>query len=85
MASKESLLRKISQKPTPRDFTMRELVHLMSLCNCLIVETSSGSGIKFIHEKTGKVLTIHRPHPGNTLYIDIVKRVVKFLHSIGEL
>ncbi|MBQ8469846.1 MAG: type II toxin-antitoxin system HicA family toxin [Clostridia bacterium] len=85
MSKKEKLLDKISRKPVPRDFTVTELHQLMGLCGCEKEETRGGSSVKYLHKKTGQIFTIHLPHPGKELYIDIVRRAVQFLTDIGEL
>ena len=84
MASKESLLRKISQKPIPRNFTMRELDTLMNMCGCAKHFGGRGSSVIY-HHPCGETVQFDMPHPGKELYPYQIKLVVSFLKRIGEL
>ena len=56
MPKKEDLLRKLLSKPTPTNFTTRELDALMKKCGCKKFEGGRGSGIGFVHEATKPVI-----------------------------
>ena len=43
-----------------------------------------GSGIRFYHEATGRILAFDEPHPENELYPYQVKMTRQFLKEIGE-
>lgn len=84
MASKEALLRKLTARPIPRNFTMRELDQLMRKCGCIRLDGGRGSGILYAHPTTKRKLTFDQPHPGNELYLYQLKKVIDFLIAIGE-
>ncbi len=84
MPSKEKLLNKLFQKRLPRNFTKQELNALMSQCGCLKGQGGRGSGIRFFHEATGRILAFDEPHPENELYPYQVKMTRQFLREIGE-
>ena len=84
MPSKEKLLNKLFQKRLPRNFTKQELNALMSQCGCLKGQGGRGSGIRFFHESTGRILAFDEPHPENELYPYQVKMTRQFLREIGE-
>ena len=84
MPSKEKLLNKLFQKRLPRNFTKQELNALMSQCGCLKGQGGRGSGIRFFHEATGRILAFDEPQPENELYPYQVKMTRQFLREIGE-
>ena len=84
MPSKDKLLKKLFQKKLPRNFTKQELNSLMSQCGCLEGQGGRGSGIRFYHEATGRILAFDEPHPENELYPYQVKMTRQFLKEIGE-
>ena len=84
MPSKDKLLAKLFQKKLPRNFTKQDLNALMSQCGCLKGQGGRGSGIRFYHEATGRILAFDEPHPENELYPYQVKLTRQFLKDIGE-
>ncbi len=84
MPTKEKLLRQLFQKRLPRDFTKQELAQLMSQCGCVKGQGGRGSGIRFYHESSGRILAFDEPHPENALYPYQVKLTRQFLRDIGE-
>jgi len=82
---KETLIRKLTQKPSPRNFTINELDTLMSQCGCLKYSGGRGSSIAYFHEKSKRKLTFDGPHPGKELYRYQIKKVLDFLADIGEI
>lgn len=85
MPNKETLLRKLTGKPMPRNFSVRELDLLMGKCSCEKYQGGRGSGIGYRHLPTGRVLQFDAPHPGNELYLYQVKAVIQFLKEVEEL
>lgn len=57
----------------------------MKKCNCRKFSGGRGSGIGYIHEKTGRIIQFDAPHPGNELYRYHVNMVKRFLEEIGEV
>ena len=84
MPSKDKLLAKLFQKKLPRNFTKQELNALMSQCGCFKGQGGRGSGIRFYHEATGRILAFDEPHAENELYPYQVKLTRQFLKDIGE-
>lgn len=85
MSKKEDLLEKLRKKPAPRNFTVRELDTLMSRCGCIKYSGGRGSGIRYVHQETNRVLQFDYPHPGNELYRYQVKMVIEFLEEVEEM
>lgn len=85
MSKKEDLIDKLCKKPSPKNFTTRELDALMNKCNCMKFAGGRGSGIGYVHEGTKRILQFDEPHPGNELYNYQIKKVVQFLRDIGEI
>lgn len=84
MPTKEKLLQKLFQKRLPRNFTKQDLGALLAQCGCRKGQGGRGSGIRFFHEKSGRVLAFDEPHPENELYPYQIKLVRQFLREIGE-
>lgn len=85
MPTKKELLRKLTAKPAPTNFTMRELDALMRKCNCRKFSGGRGSGVGYIHDATGRIVQFDQPHPGNELYRYHIKIILQFLNNIGEV
>lgn len=71
----------------PKDFTYSELKKLLSSVGCLEDNKgkTSGSRVAFIHEKTGTILRLHKPHPNNELKSYQIKLVIDFLEKLEVL
>ena len=78
MPTKEKLIKKLFQSRMPRHFTKQELEVLLSQCGCVKNSGGRGSGIRFVHSATGRILAFAEPHPGNDLYPYQVRMVRKF-------
>lgn len=85
MPKKSDLLEKLCRKPSPKNFTVRELDILMSKCNCRKFSGGRGSGIGFVHVETQRILQFDEPHPGKELYRYQIVKVIQFLRDVGEL
>ena len=83
MPVKEKLMRKLFQEKLPRSFTKQDLSSLLSTCGCIKKQGGRGSGIRFFHEESGRILAFDEPHPGNNLYPYQIKMVRRFLIEIG--
>lgn len=68
----------------PADFTWNELCRLLKGCGFDEI-SGSGSRYKFYHKKTGKVLSLHKPHPGNIVKQYAIKQVLEHLKECGEI
>jgi len=85
MPTKKALVSKLTAKPLPRNFTVKDLDALMARCNCVKYQGGRGSGIGFLHNPTGRALQFDAPHPGKELYLYQVKAVIAFLTGVGEI
>ena len=61
-----------------------DLSALMAQCACRKGQGGRGSGIRFFHERSGRILAFDEPHPENELYPYQIKLVRQFLREIGE-
>lgn len=79
MGRKEKLRARLES--LPKDFTWDELMTVLRSCG---FETINGSGsrYKFVHITTRKILSFHKPHPGNIVKEYILKDVVEALSEI---
>jgi hypothetical protein len=85
MPNKTELIYKLTRKPMPTNFTIRELDLLMHKIGCIKFEGGRGSGIGYCHNDTGRIVQFDGPHPGNELYRYQIKMIIKFLKDIGEI
>lgn len=85
MPKKKEFIKKICRKPSPNNFTTRELDTLMGKCNCTKFAGGRGSGIGYFHKDTKRILQFDEPHPGNELYKYQIKMVIQFLKETGEI
>lgn len=85
MPTKEKLLNKLFQKKLPRNFSKNELDLLMKQCNSIKGQGGRGSGVRYYHQPTGRILAFDEPHPGNELYPYQIKLVRQFLAETGEV
>jgi hypothetical protein len=82
MSQHDKLVERI--RSNPKDFTWGELKRLLAGYG-YSEETGSGSRRKFIHEEKGVSISLHEPHPGNTLKVSQVKDVLDHLKQEGYL
>ena len=85
MPKKKDLIEKLCRKPSPKNFTTRELDILMKKCNCEKFPGGRGSGIGFVHIGSKRILQFDQPHPGNELYRYQITKTIQFLKEIGEI
>ena len=85
MSKKERLIQRLLRKPSPTDFTVRELDQLMKNCGCDKFFGGRGSGIGYCHKETKRIIQFDGPHPGHELYRYQIKMVISFLKDIGEI
>lgn len=85
MPNKKDLIRKLTAKPMPGSFTIRDMDALMSKCGCVKYQGGRGSGIGYRHSATGHSVQFDAPHPGKDLYRYQIKMLIQFLKDIGEI
>ena len=83
--NKKDLVSKLTAKPLPRNFTVKDLDALMSKCNCEKYQGGRSSGIGYRHIPTDRAIQFDAPHPGKELYLYQVKAVIAFLRDVGEI
>lgn len=83
--TKEKLIEKLCRTPAPNNFTVNDLSALMAKCHCTQGSGGRGSGIRYYHTPTGRVLIFDGPHPGKELYRYQVRKVIEFLTAVGEI
>lgn len=79
MTKKDKLVKRVFSRP--KDLTWEELTQFLSIYGfeVLNVGKTSGSARKFVHAKTKKIISIHKPHPKNIIkdYVfDIVLKAI---------
>lgn len=84
MTRRDKLIARFRQRP--RDFTWDELVRLLESVGYDEVKTgkTAGSRRRFAHA-TGRVLTLHKPHPGNVVKRYVMDDVLRLLIEEGLL
>jgi len=81
VSKKDKLLRKLLSLPA--DFTWDEAVSLMSQHNFTLVK--NGGSRRLFRHTTGVKVSIHEPHPQNTLLKYAMKALVDGLRISGEI
>jgi hypothetical protein len=78
MTRKEKLIKRFLGKP--KDFTWEELQKLLTLFDFEEVKTgkTSGSRTRFINP-SGVIISLHKPHPHNTLKIYQIEQIIDIL------
>lgn len=46
---------------------------------------TSGSRVSFFRESDGRVILLHKPHPGDIMDLGAIKGLVAYLREMGEL
>lgn len=85
MPTKEQLIEKLTDRNKNKSFTKKDLLSLMSKCNCTMREAGRGSGVKFKDPSNRIVLGFDLPHPQKELKPYHIKSTIEFLKKIGEL
>lgn len=82
VSQQRKLLEKLKSKP--KDFRWDELEKLLSGFGYR-QEQNRGSRRKFIHEGSGVMISLHRPHPGNELKSYQIRDVLTHLKQEGHV
>ena len=69
----------------PNDFTFQELEVLLDLCGYRIDNSgkTSGSAVRFVNDKSGNIIRLHKPHPQRELKRYILLEIKAKLESEG--
>jgi predicted RNA binding protein YcfA (HicA-like mRNA interferase family) len=84
MTRKDKLIKRLLSKP--KDFTWNELASLLARLGFEEVKTgkTSGSRRRFV-DANGMVITLHKPHPHNTLKQYQLEQIIETLKQEGLL
>lgn len=82
MSKKEKLIKKLLARP--KDFTCEEMTTLLGFFD-FDNKSGSGSGLRFIHRQSKRVITFHRPHPEKELKNYVLEQVIEILRKEGFL
>lgn len=71
----------------PKDYTYTEAKYLLSQMGFEehTKGKTSGSRVKFYREEDGRIILLHKPHPGDGMKVGAVKNLVEYLMKLGEL
>lgn len=85
MGRNSKLLKRLLARPN--DFAYDELKRLLSSIDCAEDNKgkTSGSRVAFVHEETGTILRLHKPHPNNELKGYQINMVIEFLKNLGVI
>lgn len=83
MSNKKKLKAKFREQPYNKNLTENDLDALMSQCDCEKKSGGRGSGLRYVHTKTKRVLTFDGPHPAKELKRYQVRKVCDFLEELG--
>jgi hypothetical protein len=82
MTKRQKALERLLAKP--QDFEWNELRSLMESLGYQL-QTSGGSGRKFVNPETRGTLFIHEPHPAKVLKLYQVKDAIDFLRQENKI
>ncbi|MCE8035341.1 type II toxin-antitoxin system HicA family toxin [Billgrantia tianxiuensis] len=71
-------------KERPKNYTWDELVALLNSLGYSLKKAKRGSGRKFIDDKKQKI-SLHEPHPENTLKAYVIEKVLTALEEHGKI
>ncbi|MDO4923342.1 MAG: type II toxin-antitoxin system HicA family toxin [Peptococcaceae bacterium] len=74
-------------KSKPKDYTYSEAKTLLAKMGFAEYNKgkTSGSRVKFYRESDGRMILLHKPHPGDVMKSAAVKQLYKQLTELGEL
>ena len=85
MNRKEKLIKRF--RTLPKDFTFEEVEALFSGCGFILENkgATSGSRVKFFHEKDQNSYIIHKPHPSNIIKGYLMRDILNYLMKNGYI
>ena len=81
MSSKQKLLERFLRYD--KGLTVANLDTLMQQHHCQKHTSGRGSGLRYVHAETSRVLTFDGPHPEKELKRFHINKVVDFLRELG--
>jgi hypothetical protein len=85
MSSKDKLLLRILKYPS--DFTYDEVRSLLNKLGYIEYTKgkTSGSRVSFYQPERGYIISLHKPHPSNTIKLYALRKLVNALKRNGEI
>jgi len=83
MAKHDKLFDKFTKIPPLKDLSFNELETLLTHLGFEKIE-GGGSRVKFIRKDKSLVVSLHKPHPSNTLKEYIVKQIQEVLKGFKD-
>lgn len=80
MGKHEKLLAKLKKRP--KDFTFQEVTTLLAGFDYVLIQSCSGSRVRFEHEHCAPIL-LHKPHPSPVLKPYVIDQVLEVLKQEG--
>ena len=81
MSTKDKLIERFLS--LPHDFSFDELTRLMGGFGYTLNNKGATSGSRVSFDKGNESLTVHRPHPGNTVGKGVLKSIKSYLETKG--
>ncbi|GGC87244.1 type II toxin-antitoxin system HicA family toxin [Halopseudomonas salina] len=78
------LLEKLQRKPSPKDFTWKEITRVLEHFGYHPLQ-GAGSRVKFVHQNTKQVISLHKRHPDSTLLEYQIECVLAKLRDEGQV
>lgn len=71
----------------PKDYTYSEAKSLLQQLGFAEYNKgkTSGSRVKFYRQNDGRIILLHKPHPGDVMSSGAVRSLVDFLENLGEI
>ena len=84
MTRKEKLLARLQERP--KDFTWDELTSVLESLGYMQKKTgkTGGSRRRFVHP-TAPAITLHKPHPDQTVKMYVINYILEFLRREGMI
>lgn len=83
MSKRDKLIDRLLKKP--KDFTFDEMESLLSYFGYKLKQGGTGSGVKFIKDRSNEVINFHKPHPNGILKRYVLEQVIEKLRKDGLL
>lgn len=71
----------------PKDYTYSEAKYLLGQLGFEEFQKgkTSGSRVKFYRKSDGKIIQLHKPHPGDVMRPGAIRDLANFLLELGEI
>ncbi len=84
MAKRDKLFERLIS--VPNDLTWEELVKILSLCGYTeITKGKTGGSRRKFSDANKNIISLHKPHPKNTVKVYAIRHVIEFLKEKGHI